>query len=375
MEQYLLPKIVDHGGNLTARWYVEYKYKHPETNKYVKFREWISTKLNTRQARYHKGTELKRELTIKLKSGFNPFETESFNKNIVHAFNEVLQLKATINGSRSKTDYKSISNTFLNWLQKNNYNNLRANDINKIKAQSFCDYLLVTKKLSARTFNNYLACMRTVFACFMEREIVNFNVWQSIKKLKVKQTNLNFYTDQERETIKQNLPNDNYPLYCVMLLIYYCFLRPAEIVRLQISDIDFNKNQIIIKGTASKNGKTQIVVMHPFLVNALQQLELNKYPSNYFVFATTKQLLPSSKQIAPTRISDAWRWIVKEKYSIKKNIYDFKPTGVNSALESGIHAREIQLQIRHHSLEQTQIYLDKISNEPGQVFREKMQAF
>ena len=56
-------------------------------------------------------------------------------------------------------------------------------------------------------------------------------------------------------------------------------------------------------------------------------------------------------------------------------MYDLKATGVGKAFESGIDAGQIQKQIRHSDLKVTTIYLNKTSNVPGQVFREKMPSF
>jgi integrase/recombinase XerD len=375
MEKYVLPKIVDAGGDLSARWYVEYKFKHPETNKFVKFREWISSKLSTRTARYSKASELKNTINVKLKSGYNPFENTQRNYTLNEAFEEVLKIKNATTESRTRSTYKSISKIFLVWLHLLKYKNLRPSEFNKYHAQQFLDYALVTKKVSNRTHNNYLVAMRTLFECFFTRDYIDVNVWKKIPKLKTKETNLSFFNPDERLKIKEFLEKEHYELYCVMLLIYYCFLRPAEITRLRICDIDFRKNQIIVKGNQSKNGKTQIVIMHQNLVDSLMKLNLQNHDQNLFVFGTTKSLLPSSKKIAPTRIADVWRWYVKEKHGIKKNIYDMKPTGAGEAFDNGIDARQIQLQIRHASLEHTQIYLDKISNKPGQIFRDKMPTF
>lgn len=375
MEKYLLPKIVDQGGDISQRWYVEYKFMHPETNKFVKFREWISSKLTTRTARYAKATEIKNTISIKLKSGYNPFESKQQSYTISEAFQEALIIKKATTGKRSVGTYTSLSNSFLKWLALKKYDKLRPRELNKYHAQEFLDYILTVKKLSARTHNNYLVCMRTLFECFFTRDYIDLNVWKKIPKLRTKESSFSFFNTNDRKEITEYLIEDHYPLYCCSLLIFYCFLRPAEIVRLRISDIDFTKNQIIVKGSQSKNGKTQIVVMHPNLVDSLKKLGLENYPGDYFIFATTKRLLPSPKEIAPTRIADAWRWNVKDKYGVTQNIYDFKHTGVGEALESGIHTRDIQLQIRHASLDETQNYLNKISNKAGQVFRDKMPSF
>lgn len=375
MENFKLPKIADHGGDLSQRWYVEYYFKHPETNKHVKFREWISSKLLTRTARYNKAAEIKNQISIKLKSGWSPFLSETRNKTISQAIDVVLQIKNATCGQRAKSSYKSLCGVFTDYLDKHKLNSLAPNELNKAICQNFIDYLITKKQLKNRTVNNHVAALRTVFDALLERDFVDFNVWKKIKKLKTTEADISSFSRAERLIISEQLPKDNYQLYCISLLIYYCYLRPAEIMRLKISDLDLIKGQIIIKASQSKNGRNQVVIMHNDLINALTKLNLDQYPENYFVFSNFKKFTPSQTPTAPTRIADAWREIVKNKYGITKNIYDLKPTGAGEAFESGIDARQIQLQVRHSSLEQTQIYLNKYNNKPGQVFRDKMPQF
>lgn len=375
MEKYLLPKIIDRNGELSQRWYIEYKFKHPETNKFVIFREWISAKLNTRQARYKKAVEIKTKLSLKLKSGFTPFEAIERQQTLKQNITTVLDLKAATCGKRAKITYNSICGLFLTWIDKNKLGTVKPEEINRALAQRFLDYLLIEKKLSNRTYNNYLVALRTVFEVLLEREIIDFNVWKKLKKLKVKEADITAFTLAERKLITEVLPGINYQLYGVAMLIYYCYLRPAEIVRLKIADLDLINGQILVKASQSKNGCNQMVIMHPELIKVLQKMNLTRFPNDFYIFGTCKKLLPSPNEIAPTRIADAWREQIKKPYNFTKNIYDLKPTGNGAALDSGIDVRDIQLQNRHHSLEQTQRYLNKFRNKPGNVFREKMPAF
>lgn len=372
---YILPKICDANGNLEARWYVEYKYRNPDTLKFVKFREWISSKILTRTARSVKALEIKQKITLQLKSGYSPFEIKERSLNIEASINEVLKIKYATCGTRAKSTYTSIANKFINWLKANNYTTLKPTELNKAICQKYLDYLLIKKHCSNRTYNNNLSSLRTIFECMLERDYVDFNVWKKIKKLPTKEADISSFSREEREFLTDYLKAVNPRLYCIALLIYYCYLRPAEIVRLKISDFDFAKGQILVKGSNSKNGKNQIVIMHQHLINELLSIGLDKYNSDLYAFANHIEFTPSYIKIAPTRIADAWRLLVKHKTHIKKNIYDLKPTGAGEAFESGIDARQIQLQIRHHSLEQTQIYLDKYVNKAGLVFRDKMPKF
>ncbi|MDF2449393.1 MAG: hypothetical protein K0R26_1897 [Bacteroidota bacterium] len=375
MENYQLAKIVDRGGDLTARWFVEYKYKHPETGKFVKFREWISAKITTRSGRYQKATALKASINLKLKSGFSPFEAVERQRTLKDCITSVLELKAVTCGKRAKITYKSIGGLFLNWIEKNNLSTVKPEEINKALAQRFLDYLLIDKKVSNRTYNNYLVCLRTIFEVLLEREAIDFNVWKKLKKLKVKEADITAFTAAECKRVAEIVPVVNYQLYAAAMLIYYCYLRPAEIVRLKIQDLDLVKGQILVKASQSKNGCNQVVIMHQELIKIIEKMNLNAFPSDYYVFGTSKLLKPGPREIAPTRIADAWREQFKKPYGFTKNIYDLKPTGNGAALDSGIDTRDIQLQNRHHSLDQTQRYLNKFRNKPGNVFREKMPVF
>lgn len=375
MENYQLAKVYDYGGDLSARWYVEYKFKHPDTGKYVKYREWLSKTLLTRSARYVEALKIKKKINDKLLSGFDPFEDEEKNYTFQMAFNEALKLKGATIGDRANTDYASHVKTFIAWLKDKNYYTLKPAYFNFKKCQQFADYLSTDRKLANRTRNNYIATLRGLFKLFKKRGIVDLNHWENIDKLRVKETAIASFTDAERLKITELLPSEHYPLYCVALIIYYCYIRPTEITRIRISDIDFKKSQINVSGYQSKNGKTKPVVMHPHLSECLKKLNLQNFPEHYYVFASSKRLQPSDTKVAGTRIADAWRLIMKNKHGFTKNIYDLKATGAGQAFDSGIDARQIQLQIRHASLDETQRYLEKISNKPGQIFREKMPVF
>jgi integrase len=75
----------------------------------------------------------------------------------------------------------------------------------------------------------------------------------------------------------------------------------------------------------------------------------------------------NEKMVAPTRIAECWRKFAKE-FGIKKNIYALKHTGNGMALENGANIRDLQLQNRHSSLDQTQRYLDRFSRNVSEKF-------
>jgi integrase len=166
----------------------------------------------------------------------------------------------------------------------------------------------------------------------------------------------------ELAIMQKKLPSWNFDLYCVACLVFYCFIRPQEIVRLKVDHFRLPSRMIVIPGSVSKNKKHEVVQIPNALMPVLMRLNLN-FPGDHFVFS--RKLKRGDKEIAPTRLAEQWRHFANE-FGLTKNLYSLKNTGVGMAIENGINLRDLQLQLRHHSLEMTQIYLDKFKRRPSE---------
>lgn len=375
MEKYQLAKLYDFNGDLSRRWYVEYKYLHPEHKQYKKFRIWISERLLTKHARYIRASEIKDEINNQLRAGFNPFVPKTVDPWIREAVEDIVLLKQKTCRRKSWVSYKSMTGKFLSWIDQHGYTNMTARDLTQQMAVSFLDHLLTKQNLSKCTYNCYLMCMKTIFTDLKARKLVSENPFSTLKKMTLDEPDLVILTNDEKKAIKENLPHKHFQLYCVSMLVYYCFLRPAEIMRLQVQDIDFENYSILVNGNKSKNKKRYYVTMPMDLARLILSLNLQNYPGSYYIFSNNSHLTPGPNQVAPTRVSELWKRYVKEPLNIDKGIYDLKHNGNGDALLSGVDIRQIQLQNRHWSLEQTQIYLNKFNRNPGEDFRKKMPSF
>lgn len=374
MEKFKPAKLLDFGGDLKKRWCVDYYYLHPETSKYQKFRLWISARLLTRQARYLKGRELVNKMNARLRQGFNPFATDNSGKCLPEALQEVLLLKQATTGPRNYADLKGTVARFCAWLSSQGIDQVRPAELSKSTATAFLDEVL-RAGIGNRTYNNHLYRLRTLFNVLMDREYCEFNVWQKIPALARREADISFITDDERAVIRERLPKDHPALYAVGLLVYQCYLRPAEICRLRVSDVDLKAGTIMVRATQAKNGTNQVVLFGKELARCFAAMHLHRRPPAHYIFASGCQLVPAATPITSRKICDAWRYWVKFRYGIKKGIYDLKGTGVARAFDNGAHARDIQRQLRHHSLDQTQDYLDKVSRRAGLAFLAKMPEF
>lgn len=354
---YKPAKLYDADGRLAARWLVYYSYKNPDTGKFQRYSHTISSKYLTRVQRYNRANEIIKEINSKLHRGFNPF---AFNKrsltSLKVSMEYFLESKKRFLRPRSYISYNSYVNDFLNWAEENKFDNLSIESFNYTHAQLYIDNI-AKRKISNRTYNNILQALKTCFNFLVEREYLMVNPFFKQKKVHLEDTELIAFTPEELSIVSEMLAAHNYDLYVIAMLIFNCFMRPQEIVRLKVRHLSTRNGVLHISGEISKNKKNETISLSPLVIAAIQKLDLD-YPGEYFVFA--KNMQRGEKQIAPTRIAEAWRRYSKAN-NIEKNIYALKHTGNGMALENGANARDLQLQNRHSSLEQTQKYLDRFS--------------
>ena len=316
-------------------------------------------KLLTKSARYASSEAIKKKIDTWLRQGNNPFDAVNNRILLFDALDMYVTYTETRVRKRTWYTYRNYAKTIREFLKKKNILNLRVQDFNENTANEFFEWLKQSKKLKNRSYNNYRTHIKAIFSFFIERRIIDFNPIKFIKKLEVEQSGITALTQAELKIMKEYMPEENYRLYAVAMLVFYCFMRPQEIVRMRVEQIDLVHQRIYLDGKTTKNKKTQVVVIPDPLLEVLVKLKNLDAPSNYYVFS--RKLLPGTKEIAPTRIARLWReWA--NKHGIEKNIYHLKHTGAGMAIQIGINVRDLQLQLRHHSLDETQKYLEKFSN-------------
>lgn len=372
MHLYKLAKLDDCDGDLGKRWLIYYSFKHPETGRMMRFRKYLSINLKTKSARYDKANEHIRTINNWLKQGGNPFQVTAQFTQMLQALDYVYDIKKASLRPRSYSSYNTVIKYFKLWLKKSNNNNISLDEFGFHQAQLFMDWIVVHKKPANRTYNNYITFMRIIFNTLIQREYIVVNPFLKVKLFPKTDAGIRNFTPDEMVLIRENLPYYNYGLWIACQFIYYCFIRPGELIRLKIADIDLDKKEIYIRPEVSKNRKGSTLPIPNNFINELQKMQLDKYSTGNFVFSVG--LKPGRTELSHNALSRAWRvWAVK--HGIKKDLYDFKHTGIGRALDNGININDLRMQLRHKSLETTQIYLEKFRAMPGEKLRNDFPEF
>jgi integrase len=305
---------------LSKSWFVYYSFRHPETGKLKKqpFIKAGANNFKTKRERYAFLRTMRDALSKLLEFGFDPYqdnsdleaklfsdqddtvETPSKPKStpkpatqsqpspvhtepeedvmsIKEAFKFGLSMKEHMMNKNSYVQYKSRIGLFEKWLKEEN---LFDKDISSISKKVVNEYLNeVVKRTSARTRNNSRTDIASLFQLLEENEIVRSNFVQSIPKLKTVPKRNKTYTPDQEKKINTYLEKHDPTLHLFIKFISYNFLRPIEVCRLRIKDIDLNDKKLYVK---AKNQPVKIKIIPDILVGEIP--DLSKLPDDALLF-------------------------------------------------------------------------------------------
>jgi len=360
-------------------WLVEYYVENPITCDTIRIRKRvqnIAKRYKTkREAEIHID-KIIFDINCKLAKGIHPFY-ENHEMKIYATFYEVfdkflLEKEREIRPEtfRVYTFYISRFKTFL----KKNTDISFVNRFEKKDATKYMDYIYNSKKISQRTYNNYLKFMRLFFNWLREKDYLTQNPFDLIKTKQKEQKKRILIDKKTRDTITEHLEKCNKPFLTVCKLVYSTLLRPKEILSLKISDIKLSDGFIVISSEVSKNKKTRIVSLSPDLIESFKMMNLNQFNNNYFVFG--ENLLPAKKEAFRRRLDKEWAKM-RTKLGLPKEmqLYSLRDTGITEMLKSGIDPLSVKQHADHYSLEMTTIYSNHADPNLAKIIREKAPMF
>lgn len=223
-----------------------------------------------------------------------------------------------------------------------------------IQADLFVQHLTGSEKSNA-TVNDYITLCRSFFEfCKKYNDLENpFNKMRKFKKINRPATRFDT-VDMVRLFTHLEKHDTILLLFCRMVL--YMFIRPhSELRYMQISWVDFDNENITIPATISKNNKEYTLpIPHNKLLEQLQTYR--ECSKELYLF--TKSGIPGPHCCSKNYWAKRYNEIRDTLHlSPAYTLYSLKHTGAILLHNSGASTKEIQMQMRHHSLDETDKYL------------------
>ena len=285
-KKYSEPKIYDADGDLSKRWYVYFSFRKTAESALVRFpNNFYSAQYLDKKDRLQWLKKIQRTLSILLKDGFNPYNPENkfefdtedkSNQSIEEALKFALNIKKS---TLAATSYKGLEGRILRfekWLNENGFKNRLITTVNKKVVTSYLNEILIAT--SAKNRNNIRTDISSIFTVLADNDIIPDNFIHKVPVLKSTPEKNKSFTTEEEAKIFNYLDKNNKLLALYVKFIPYNFLRPVEVNRVKIGDIDLNDKILKIK---TKTG-FKVKRIPQLLIDEIPDLSI--YPCDAYLF-------------------------------------------------------------------------------------------
>ncbi|MGI8638247.1 MAG: tyrosine-type recombinase/integrase, partial [Segetibacter sp.] len=265
---YKPAKLYSAKGDLTKEWYVEYFFQVPgDFLTYKRFKVRFNlNRQGTLADRLAYGKDLEKFWNEKLRSGFNPFMAFKFTnpqsgltilKQLEYIVNELCDAET----KSAKHTFNSHYNRFEKYVVESSFTDMSFAYFGKNHCEGYKTWMK-KKSLSRKTINSSLSYMSRFFKLAINKEWLIDNHMKNVEQIKereyrtdiAKRERFDPINGNEMDLIFQSLrEKKEHSFIAFLAVIYYAWIRPVEILRLKIGDIDLKRSVIKLKKNDTKN--------------------------------------------------------------------------------------------------------------------------
>ena len=284
-------------------------------------------------------------------------------------FEEFIKEKSKELKKTSMVSYSTFCKQLAEWLQKN-YPTLTTGEFTQEIAVEYLEFVnrggnsngkkvvrtrLHAERVSPRTYNNNMKMGRGVFTWAVEHCYLTENPFAKIKKKREGEKTRTIIPAEDRTRIFNYFKENNPAMCIIMQMVFTSLIRPIEITRIQVEDIDFVNHCIHLPGNKTKNGKSRDSRMDELLEQMLLKHTKHAKPTDY-LFAD-KSWKCGKQPMSQHSFTNTWIDMRDEmKLPKEYQLYSLRDSGINSMLEEGIPALDVMQAAGHSDLSMTTRY-------------------
>ena len=346
--------------------HIEYYVYNPVTMKMERQRirlEKLSHQFKNRSQYKQMVMQLMMNFTGKLAGGWTPYGE---NQNVAEytpinkAIEAYIADKSRDLRKASMVSYISVAKIFVEWLITQNIHEMASHLLNQRTCQRFMDELRDRPKFNNNTYNTYLKKYRACFAWMVDRGYCKENPFEKIKTLKKQEKIRQLIPVDARETVVNHVRTSKHPNYeIVMHLIFTSLIRPSEIERLQVRDVDLKNKCIHIPANKAKTHKDRDAALSDTCIAML--IPLLSKPG----ILPTWYLINSNYECGPEpcyhgMFKKHWMKIRKDcGLPDEMQLYSLKDSGITEMLEAGVSINQVKEAAGHADISTTNKYIGK----------------
>ena len=356
------PAVVKH---LATGWFIEYYVANP----FTQVLERRKFRLNNLRKRCRTATEFKVQanticcqLNVKLASGWNPFNETVQTDNPGAVPIKVLYEQYFADMEKdlrpdTMRSYKAFSKMLLEWCEKKAPEML-IKDFSDVMAVRFLDEQRKARNWANSTFNNNLVSAQAFFTWCVKKKFLEKNPFYGIEKKK-KEAKKRIIVGQDSRAIIRDYFMQKQPGYLLICeLVFQSLIRPTEISKLRVSDVDLEHKVIRLDGSITKTKYSRKAVLSDELIEILTRNLRGANPDDYLI---SNGYLPGPVAISSRMYRKTWDKMRKDCHLPETmQLYSLRDTGIISLFDNGADANTVKGAADHHNLNITSIYCDHV---------------
>jgi site-specific recombinase XerD len=293
--------------------------------------------------------------------------------NTIQLLREYLDNKPYVSAN-TVSNYRSKVKKLHKWLDSTGAAALPIGQFSAQYVLRFVGWLSKSEGYSNTTCNKYKAVLGALWGDMIIDGIIDVNPWQHVRSLRKDSVPFKTYPQTLQKYIRTTLPKHNEQLYMAAMAVYYDFIRPAELRRLRLFNIEWERQCFRITADISKSKNDRMIIIPDDLFAMLLSKGYNKMPPSYYLF--TKDGIPGDVQIGKNWFNRMF-FEYRQQYNIPADykFYGLKHTGNSRLGVSGISPQLQQKHNRHKDLKSIEPYNSGISYEDMHFMRKLFPRF
>ncbi|MES2379754.1 MAG: tyrosine-type recombinase/integrase [Bacteroidota bacterium] len=380
---YSVPQLYDGGLDISKKWRVDYYFTHPITGERERFfapRE-NANRIKDVDKRLAEFEKIRLKMLAQLQSGFCPYpgidlkhlpEKKVNYTTIIDALEAVLKHKQTyVDEETTLPVYKSHVNLFKNWLISKRMGTLKPNEVTSEHIFAYLDYLMIERKNAARSRNNHLVDLTSMFTSMkkINRTWVTENPCEDIEKLPTKSHTNKPYSAAEFKRIADWVREYDIYFYYFLRCEIYFSIRPVEIVKMQVKDIDLQLDKLTLEAVKAKQRVRKIKRIFAVHKADFEALDIANLPGHYYIFTSKGEPGPvrTNRDYFTRRFGKIKKLLgIEPEQTMYALRHTFIIDLVKNANKYNLNTKEIMAISGHTSLQSFQNYIQKYLDEPAE---------
>ncbi len=376
-------QVNDAKGDLSKPWFISFYFLDPHTGKFVRRRETGDiNRFKTVKERREALFTLKQVKEVMLNSGWSPFQqydpekflekSELVFTTLDEAIERVKKHKKLLLKPDSYISFKYKVEYFRSYMENRKLLFVNVKEVTKKYIVEFLDYK--STHVSIRTRNNILIDVKSMFSTMLDMELIDANPAERIKKFKCESERNVIYSPDELKKLFDWLRENNQYLFLYCKFIAYTFIRPVELTRLRVGDVDLENKSIRLSVFQTKNKSSDVLTIMDILIPEIEAMNLHLYPKDFFLFSS--KLKPDKGFTTRDYFTDKFA-IAKKALGLSKNhtMYSIKHTFVSELIRNGAREVDVRRMTRHKTSDAFQKHIRQFNEEKpadlSEFFKEK----